>query len=118
MFPTSTCRKPTRPPTGAVIRRIDQIQLYVIHVRLVRANRAFQLADQRFLRVILLLRDDALLEQTVKSFRVELSISQCRLVFVQSSFCLAQGHLIRPGVDHSQKVALLYFLAFAKMDLY
>ena len=98
--------------------RINQVQLYVIHVRLVRADGTVQLAHQRFLRVILLLGNNALLVQTFKTFKIELSISERGFIFIESGFGLAQCNLIRTRVNHGKKIAFFNFLAFAEMNFY
>lgn len=102
---------------GRCDARVYELELGVIDGRLIGFDGAFKLAHQCLLAVVLLLRNDAFLEESLIAVVVKLGIFQLSLVAGQGRFGLLEGDLVRPRVDHEQKLTLLHNLAFLKGDL-
>ena len=106
--------------TAAQRRRnlaINQLQFLVVNLRLIRANRAFELSNSRFLRVQLLLRNHALFDQLIVAIIVDSRIDELGLVAGQLPFHLLQCNLEGARVDLGKEVAFLYKLALREIDL-
>src|SRR5882757_7620514 len=96
---------------------INQLQFFVVNLRLVGAYSSLQLSYGRILRVHLLLRDHALFMQLVIPCKVNSGVVELGLVAGQLSLHLLQGHLERPGIDFGQEIAFPNKLALLENDL-
>ena len=80
MLPTSTWRRPMRPPTGAVIFVYDSCSFALSTLPRSACDRALVLAHERLLRVELLLGDRVLLDQRLVAVEVDARVREQRLV--------------------------------------
>ena len=103
---------------GAVMWRVDEIQLRIVDRGLVGADRPFQLVGGGLLGVHLLLRHRAgIIQQTLEALVIQSRIFELRLVAEQTGLGLIERHLERPRIDDGQQVPLIDVLAFFEIDL-
>ena len=94
--------------------RVAQVQAGRSFIGPVDHHRAFELLDQRRLRVHLLPRDRILLQQRAEPGQRHPGVFQLRLVALPLPHRLLQRHLELARVDGGEQVALLHDLAFFK----
>ncbi len=97
---------------------VGELQLRVVDRRLVGLDRALVLADERLLRVDLLLRDRVLGKQRAIALEIDLRVLEQRLVLRHLPLRLPELDLERPRVDLGQQVAGLHDLALLERDLH
>jgi hypothetical protein len=81
------------------------LQPGVVHGGLVGLDRAFELADERLLRVELLLRDSVLGQQVPIADDIDACVVELRLVAGQRALGLAQRRLEGARVDLRERLA-------------
>ena len=116
-LPTSTVRRPTRPPIGRHDAGIAQVQPCRALVGLGYHHGRLELLDQRGLRIDFLARDGVLLQQGTKALQRDARYFQLRLVAHALARGLLQRHLELAGIDDGQHFALAHHLAFLVEDL-
>ena len=114
MLPGSTWRSPTRAADRRCHAAVGELQLGAVDLALVGLDRALVLANQRFLRIDLLLRNRILREQRTVALEVELRVLEQRLILGHLALRLRQLDLERAGIDLGKELARLDDLAFAK----
>jgi len=93
---------------------IGELQLGVIHPRLVHRHRALVLAHQGGLGIHLLLGDGILAEQGLVTGQIQLGVIEQGLVVKQLALGLGQLDLIGPGIDFRQELPGFDHLTFGK----
>lgn len=96
--------------------RVGQLQLRVVHGRLLGLDRAFELAHQSLLRLQLLSRQRVLGQQVAVAGQVEPGVFQLGLVARQRAFSLRKCRLQRARVDLRQQLAGLHRLTFLEVQ--
>ena len=96
--------------------RIGELQPGIVDRALVGLDGPLKLANQRRLRVDLLLGDRILREQRLVALEIDLRVFQLRLVARHLSVRLRQHHFERPRIDLREQVARLDILALAEGD--
>jgi hypothetical protein len=91
-----------------------ELQFGVVNLALVRGDRAIKLANQCRLRVELLLRDDAFLEEELEALKIDLGILALRLILGELALGLFELDLKGPRVNLDEKIPLLNVLTFLK----
>ena len=98
--------------------RVDQVQLRIVDLRLIRSHRSFQLIRRRLLGVHLLPRHcSRLVKQALEALVIQLRVFQLGLVAEKICLRLVESHLEGPGIDDRQQVSLVDVLAFLEIDL-
>jgi len=92
------------------------LEFGVVNLRLIRLDRAFELAHLRLLRIDLLARYHSLFEQQLIALVVDLDVFELRLVFRELAFGLFELYLERTRIDLDERVTLVDVLAFGEVD--
>jgi hypothetical protein len=95
---------------------ISELEFGVVDLRLIRRNRSIKLADQRGLRVELLLRNDAFLEKKLESLEIHFGVPALGLIFGELPLGLFKLDLEGTGVDLREKIPSVDELTFLERD--
>ena len=102
---------------GRCDARICQLKLGVVDLSLIGLDSAIELANGSGLRIELLLRNNAFLEEQLKALEVCFGVLALREVLGKLAFGLFQLNLERPGIDLREKIADFNVLALFKSDI-
>jgi hypothetical protein len=95
-----------------------QLQARVCDLRLIRADRAFQLPHHVELGVDDLLRDGVLGAQTRVALQIDLGVRELRLIVCQLAAGLIERDLVGARIDSRQQITALDQLSFMKGNRY
>ena len=104
------------PGDGGHYLRKRQLELRVVHLRVVRLDRPLDLLDQRLLSRELLPGNELPLEEGTEVLQVGAGVGQPGLVLGPLRFGLRQRHLVGTRIDFRQDLTRLYPLTFLEVD--
>src|SRR5260370_4003000 len=96
--------------------RISKLEFGVVNLALIGSNGPVKLADQRGLRIELLLRDDALFEEKHVPLKIYLCVFALGLVFGEFPQRLPKLDLEGTRIDLREKISFVSELAFLEGD--
>ena len=97
---------------------VGKVQLGIIDLGIVGTHQTFLLGHQRFLCVVLLLGDYALLVEIGIALQIAPRIFEVCLVLELCRFSLRDLHFVRSRVDQREFIAFADVLSFAEIHLH
>ena len=105
--PSCTVRAPVRPEIGAMMSRVLKVQPGVLDLRLIGGERRLERRGRGRLRLVLVARNQAALEEILVARVLRLSVLRLRRIPRQNGLRLLERRLERPGVQREEGAPFL-----------